>query len=153
MKKFLFVAFSALTFTSCATIISGAKQKVSVSSSPSEATVFIDSLEVGKTPFVTKLKRKHNHTLRLELNGFEPYEVTLKRKFNGWIIGNAMIGGLVGVIVDLSTGSFYYLSPKEINAELQKGVTFKKENGSDIYIGVTMHPNPEWAKIGELTRL
>lgn len=87
------------------------------------------------------------------MDGFQPYEITLKRKFNGWIIANAFIGGIIGVIVDLSTGSFYYLSPKEINAELQSGTVLKKEKGSDIYIGVTMTPNPEWTPAGSLSKL
>jgi len=143
----------AFSLSSCATIISGAKQNIKISSTPSEATVTIDSLEVGKTPFKTKLKRKQNHLVRLELEGYQPYEIELKRKFNGWIIGNAMVGGIIGVIVDLSTGSFYYLSPKEINAELQSGTVLKKEKGSDIYIGVTLTPNPEWKSAGTLTKL
>lgn len=152
MKNLFGLLAISFVLTSCATIISGAKQKVKISSTPVEAVVIIDSIEVGKTPFTTKLKRRHEHTVRLELDGFQPYEITLKRKFNGWIIGNAMIGGLVGVIVDLSTGSFYYLSPKEINTELQKGVTFQKEKGSDIYIGITLQPNQEWAYAGTLIR-
>lgn len=152
MKPFFLFAIFAMTFSSCATIISGAKQNVKISSTPSEAKVIIDSVEVGKTPFKTKLKRKHNHVVRLELDGYQPYEVELKRKFNAWIIGNAMIGGAVGVIVDLATGSFYYLSPKEVSAELENGTVFQKQKGTDIYIGVTLTPNPTWQKAGEFTK-
>lgn len=107
--------------SSCATIISGAKQNFNITSTPTEAKIFINDEEVGTTPFKTKLKRKQNHMVRLELDGFQPHEIELKRKFNGWIIGNAAIGGLIGVIVDLSTDSYYLLSPKEINVELQSG--------------------------------
>lgn len=143
----------AFTLTSCATIMSGSKQKVNISSTPNEAVVFIDYEEVGKTPFETKLVRKQEHIVRLELQGFQPYEITLKRKFNGWIIANALVGGIIGVVVDLATGSFYYLSPREINAELQSGTVLKKQKGSDIYIGVTMTPNPEWTPAGTLTKI
>ncbi len=153
MKKIFLFALLSITLNSCATIISGAKQNVQISSSPSQATVIIDSIEVGKTPLKTKLKRKHNHIVRLELEGYEPYEIELKRKFNAWIIANAFIGGAIGVIVDLSTGSFYYLSPKEVNVELENGTVLRKEKGSDIYIGVTLSPNPSWEKGGELTQL
>jgi|SRR5690606_6759571 len=153
MKKSFFFVVLSITLTSCATIMSGAKQNVKISSSPSQATVIVDSLEIGKTPLKTKLKRKQNHIVRLELEGYQPYEIELKRKFNAWIIGNAMIGGAVGVIVDLATGSFYYLSPKELNVELENGTVFSKDNDSDIYIGVTLNPDPNWQKGGELTRL
>lgn len=153
MKNLILGIAAAFTMTSCATIISGSKQNVKISSTPTEAVVIIDSVEVGKTPFKTKLKRKHEHTVRLELDGFQPYEITLKRKFNGWIIANAFVGGIIGVVVDLATGSFYYLSPKEINAELQSGTVLKKEKGSDIYVGVTMTPNPEWTPAGTLSKI
>ena len=44
MKKLSIALFagSLLTLTSCATIISGSKQKISFASTPSEATVYID---------------------------------------------------------------------------------------------------------------
>src|SRR5690606_40130446 len=88
MKKSFFFVVLSITLTSCATIMSGAKQNVKISSSPSQATVIVDSLEIGKTPLKTKLKRKQNHIVRLELEGYQPYEIELKRKFNAWIIGN-----------------------------------------------------------------
>lgn len=65
--------------------------------------------------------------------------------------GNILIGGAVGIIIDSVTGAMFYLSPKEIEAELQSGTVLKKEKGGEIYIGVALTPNPEWQQIGQLT--
>lgn len=147
----MLIVVPALFMSSCATIFSGSKQKIKINSTPSEAIVVIDSAEVGKTPFQTKLKRNKKHLVQIELEGYQPYEVTLTRKFNAWYLGNILIGGAVGIIVDSVTGAMFYLSPKEIEAELQSGTVLKKDKGGEIYIGVALTPNPEWQQIGQLT--
>ena len=62
MKKSIITCSLALTLllSSCATIMSGSKQNVKFASNPSSATIFIDEVEVGKTPFEMKLARKSN---------------------------------------------------------------------------------------------
>lgn len=77
----------ALFISSCATIISGSKQKIKIDSTPSQANVVIDSVKAGKTPLQTKLKRNKKHLVQIELEGYQPYEVTLTRKFNAWYLG------------------------------------------------------------------
>lgn len=153
MKKTIITCTLSLTLllSSCATIISGSKQYVSFTSNPSEATILIDQVEVGKTPFNTKLKRNSDHKISITLEGYKPFETTLKRKINGWYWGNILLGGLIGVIVDMSTGAVYRLSPKEINAELSNGTAFK-DNSKEIYIAVSLDIDPNWQKIGQLEK-
>jgi hypothetical protein len=62
---------------SCATIISGSKQNVRFSSNPSTATIFIDEVEVGKTPFEIKLARISEHSVMLKLDGYQTYQTRL----------------------------------------------------------------------------
>lgn len=141
-----------LLLSSCATIVSGSKQNIKFTSNPSNATIFIDEVQVGKTPFDIKLTRKKEHNVLIKLEGFKTYETKLTKKFNAWYIGNIIFGGLIGVIIDPITGAIYNLSPSEINAEMNKGVAFK-HNGKDIYIAVALNVDPNWKKVGQLEKV
>lgn len=153
MKKTIILsslAFTLLT-TSCATIVSGSKQNVKFSSNPSTATIFIDEVEVGKTPFEIRLERKNEHSVMIKLEGYQTFETRLTKKFNGWYIGNILFGGIIGLIIDPITGAMYNLSPSEINAEMNKGTAFKS-NKNDIYIAVALNIDPTWKKVGQLEK-
>lgn len=154
MKKTIISCSFALTLlvSSCATIISGSKQNIKFSSNPSTATIFIDEVEVGKTPFEMKLARKSEHSVMIKLDGYQTYETKLTKKFNAWYIGNIVFGGLIGIIVDPITGAIYNLSPDDISAQMNKGTAFKS-NGKDIYIAIAMNIDPNWGKIGQLEKV
>jgi hypothetical protein len=141
-----------LLLSSCATIVSGSKQYVKFSSNPSTATIFIDEVEVGKTPFEIKLARKSEHSVMIKLEGYQTYETKLTKKFNGWYIGNILFGGLIGIIVDPITGAMYNLTPNEINAQMSKGTAFRS-NGKDVYIAVALNIDPSWKKVGQLEKV
>lgn len=141
----------ALLITSCATIVSGSKQNVKFSSNPSTATIFIDEVEVGKTPFEIKLARKSEHSIMIKLEGYQTYETKLTKKFNAWYIGNILFGGLIGIIVDPITGAMYNLSPDQVNAQMNKGTAFKS-NGKDVYVAVALNIDSNWKKIGQLEK-
>ncbi|WP_396188131.1 PEGA domain-containing protein [Flavobacterium sp.] len=154
MRKSIFITavVSSILLSSCATIISGSKQLIKFTSNPSSATVFIDEVEVGKTPFEVKLKRKKEHHVMIKLEGYKTFETNLTKKFNAWYIGNIGLGGLIGIIIDPITGAMYKLSPSEIKAEMQKGVAFKS-NKNNIYIAVALEIDPNWEKVAQLEKL
>lgn len=142
----------ALLMSSCATIISGSKQNVKFSSDPSTATIFIDEVEVGKTPFEIKLARKSEHSVLIKLEGYQTYETKLTKNFNGWYVGNILIGGLIGLIIDPITGAMYNLSPDQVNAQMNKGTAFRN-NGKDVYVAVALNIDPNWKKVGQLEKV
>lgn len=154
MKKnflFLIVAFTLIA-SGCASIVSGSKQRVSVSTTPANAKVLINGINVGATPLVTYLKRSEKtHRITIELEGYKPYNTTLKRKLNGWIFGNIIFGGLIGVIIDASTGAMYSVSENELLIGLENNVSLTKTKDG-IYVAVVMEANENWEKIGTLTK-
>lgn len=153
MKNSIISCSLALTllFSSCATIVSGSKQNISFASTPSAASIFIDEVEVGKTPFQMKLARNSEHEVMIKLEGYQAYQTKLTKKFNAWYFGNILIGGLIGLIVDPLTGAIYNLSPDQINAQLNKGTVYKS-NQKGIYIAVALNVDPNWKKVGQLER-
>jgi len=123
-KEFIFSALAlSLMVTSCATIFSGSTQYVRFTSNPPAATIFIDEVVAGQTPAVLKLTRKNRHNVKMKLDGYQTYQTDLTQKFNAWTIGNVVLGGVIGLVVDVSTGAMYNLSPGAINISLNNGST------------------------------
>jgi hypothetical protein len=151
-KVFIFTVLALLfILTSCATIVSGTKQSVKFSSNPSSATIFIDEVEVGKTPFELKLTRISEHSVMIKLDGYQTYQTKFTKKFNAWYLGNIVFGGIIGLVVDAATGAIYNLSPSEINAAMNNGTSFKSSN-KDLYIAVSLKVDPNWEKVGQLEK-
>lgn len=149
-KTFLIAGITiALLFCSCASIVSGSKQNINFNSTPSGATVWVDDVNLGVTPVIAQLERiKKNQKVKIELQGYKPYELILNRKTNGWIWGNILFGGIIGIIIDASSGAMYRLTPDQIEAQLANGVVMNRKN--DTYIGVVMTADASWEKIGNL---
>lgn len=143
--------FLLMLTTGCATIISGTRQEIMFNSHPGRAAVLIDEVEVGKTPFQIKLSRNRNYQAMIMLEGYTTYEVTLKRKFNAWYIGNIAFGGVIGLIIDPLTGAIYTLTPKEVNVELN-GKTVYNRKKNNIYIDIALAIDPGWKKVGQLEK-
>lgn len=143
---------SLLALSSCATIVSGSRQTISFKSTPSSATVYINEIEIGKTPIEKKLERKKKeYDVMIKLDGYKTFETKLTRSFNAWYIGNIGFGGIIGLIVDPITGAMYRLTPKQIEAELSEGTAFNTK-GNDVYIAVKLDIDPSWEKVGVLSQ-
>ena len=57
-RKILFLVVAiTLIASSCASIVSGSKQRVSITTTPANAKVLINGNNVGVTPLITYLKR------------------------------------------------------------------------------------------------
>lgn len=149
------ICLSLIVLTSgCATIICGTRQTVKFASTPTNASVLIDEVNVGQTPFETRLKRDREYKVVIKLDGYLPYETKLTKEFNAWYIGNIVFGGLIGLIIDPITGAIYKLSPKELNAQLQQGTTSSvKTEKNQIYIAVSLQIDKNWEKIGQMEKL
>lgn len=39
---------------------------------------------------------------------------------DGWLLGNLLIGGLIGIIIDASNGSMYKLTPDQVIAQSRR---------------------------------
>jgi uncharacterized protein YceK len=145
------IGIAALLTTGCATIVHGTRQNVGISSTPAGASVTIDNLQSGTTPVFSKLRRKENHVVRIELSGYQPMDLALTSSVSGWVWGNVAIGGLIGLAVDAISGGMYKLSPEELSAAF--GVTSAgtvTKSGNGIYVIVVLKPESNWVKVAQL---
>jgi uncharacterized protein YceK len=155
-KRMVILSLLALVLTigvyGCATIMHGTSQDIGITSHPTGARVTIDNQEFGTTPVVAKLSRKDNHTIHMELPGYQPDDATVTRSTSGWVWGNIVFGGLIGLAVDAISGGLYKLTPEEVTGDLV--ATGQGElDGADIIIAVVLQPDPSWEKIGKLQPL
>ena len=136
-----------ITIMGCATIHSGRSQLVSINSTPQGASVTIDGVVMGNTPLYADLERKKGHVVQINLEGYQPFQITLTRAKNGWIWGNVISFGLVGVVVDVITGAVYKLEPEQVSAVMARSTAIKKDDG--LYIATVLKPDPTWVKVGQ----
>lgn len=129
----LLVISFGLAVVGCATIMSGRMQQLPVTSNPTGATVTVGSTK-QTTPATFNLDRKAAvYEVVVEKEGYEPVTIVLKKGMNGWVWGNILLGGIIGLIIDTSTGSAAKFVPSEIEVNLiKKQLGFNDLNGKDI---------------------
>ncbi|ADI37561.1 PEGA domain-containing protein [Waddlia chondrophila] len=153
-KVFLLILTTVMMLlTGCATMMHGTTQKIGISSNPSCAGVWIDNHFVGDTPLCVDLKRRCDHVIRIELEGYYPYEIQCSRTLSGWVFGNLAFGGVLGFCVDIVSGGIYCLTPDQVNACLKEDNMMYSRNENSSYIGIVMQPDPSWNKVGQLKKM
>ena len=113
-RMFLMLAACAAMFLpSCASIVASGPDKVMVNSDPDGARVSLDGIPVGRTPCAVEVPRNSDGLLTFELDGYQRAVVDLDRSFNGWILGNLVIGGglFPGLIQFLQQGLVLGVAP------------------------------------------
>ena len=113
---------AVLLLSGCASIISTGDQEIAIRSEPAGAEVWVDGLRRGVTPMMLELDRQRDdRQLSLQKAGYEPYETVLDSAFNGIVLGNILLGGIIGIAVDGMTGAFWRYDIESIDAELKPG--------------------------------
>lgn len=142
---------STLALGGCCSIIHGTKQDVGISSSPTGAAVKIDNVPNGNTPVVAKLTRKDTHVVHIEMPGYQPFDATITRNVSGWVWGNIVFGGLIGLAVDAIDGGMYNLTPEQVTATLSANHAAAARTADGVYLFAVLRPDPSWQKVGQLT--
>lgn len=136
MKK-IYLSFTilitVLIFTSCATIFKGSSQDISIKSTPDKANIVIKTMggvEVytGVTPTTTSLSKKREYLVTIKLDGYKESTVQITQSLQGWFWGNLLCGGVIGMIIDYTSGSMWDLEPESINISLLTAYNNGNEN-------------------------
>lgn len=128
MKRVILLAALAAS-AGCATVIRGTKETSKFESTPSGATVTVESISTDKlgpftcvTPCELELKRKREWNVSYTLDGHKPVTGQLVPKLTGGGVasgaGNVIAGGLIGIGVDAGTGANLDLRPNPMIAKL-----------------------------------
>lgn len=124
----------SLFIAACATIMNGDMVSVPVYTTPSSAKLVINGMEYTSPATVQAPRGKGNFKLHIEKDGYKPVDVLLTQSCDGWLWGNVVFGGLIGLAVDFITGDAYDLDPEVVSQELQKDASISKTENDELKI-------------------
>lgn len=135
----LIAAVLAAFTSSCATIISGTTQAVTIDSNVDGATVNIEGNVVGITPFAGKIPRKKEATATITKSGYETQVLTLTTAFNPVAVLSifwdySTTDCLTGACWEYAPNAYYVdLKPKDVTESAYK------ESATVKAIAMTFH--------------
>jgi hypothetical protein len=120
--RILAMLLPACLLAGCGTVLHGSRQDIFVQSSVPGATVQSSPTSVSvAAPGALSLERKNNYVLTFTAPGYAPATVNVTNSIGvGTVIADVLLTGLVGVLVDGLTGSWYGLNPETASATLVK---------------------------------
>lgn len=131
MKKIIFI-FSILGFgflisllTGCATVVEGTTQKISIVTPPTtNATCSLSNNKgkwvVDKTPGTVMIHKSGSDLIvACRKPGYQTAQIKVKPHMQPAMLGNIILGGIIGVIVDAADGAGYYY-PSTIKVLMQQ---------------------------------
>lgn len=118
MRKQCLVLICVFGLVGCGALFNGGPQQVTFTSEPSEAEVIIDGQRYGTTPLVVDLSKKNSYAVTFRKAGFEEQVRTLNHRVSGGYVVLDILGGLLPIVVDAATGSWYVLESDNVSATL-----------------------------------
>jgi hypothetical protein len=112
-----------LTLAGCATVVRGAHEPFQIVSIPVGAHVQLSTGETCVTPCKLELPRAVAFQARVSLPGYatQTLPVASRGSVGGAVglVGNGVLGGVVGAGVDVESGAMRSLSPNPLRVRLQ----------------------------------
>jgi uncharacterized protein YceK len=99
-----------LSLSGCASIVKGQSQTIAITTPPTTgATCVLKSAQGNWTVVtpgsVTIQRSKENVDIRCNKPGWQEGYSTIPSSFEGWTVGNVLLGGVIGFGVDAATGA------------------------------------------------
>ena len=85
--------------------------------------MIVDGRNVGTTPLKTDLKRGQSHVIQVEKPGYLTETKMTTTRWNAVPLLNVVIGGGIGMVVDLATGAATNVTPDAVTVDLAAEVT------------------------------
>jgi hypothetical protein len=109
----------ACSGSGCAYIITGPYQEIDVITSP-PCKITVNNF-TGQTPCTLSLERAYRHDILLERDGYSSKRIHIvPDDINAYCFLSIFTPYFIGVIVDVTTGACFRLSPDYIDTYLQK---------------------------------
>lgn len=118
IRNYALPALAGLSLSGCATVMNGANQDMVIDTAPKGAIAKLTNGFTCTTPCTVELPRKHDLRVDLSLSGYRPTYVLVQSKLGGSTFGNVLAGGLVGAVVDSSSGASNKLNPNPVSVRM-----------------------------------
>lgn len=111
-----------LVLGSCASVTRGTTAQVQINSNPPEAQARTSMGHTCITPCTLQFSRRDEFTVLFAKPGFHSTEIAVRTQVAGsgaaGFAGNIILGGVVGMVVDASTGATLEHVPNPVSATL-----------------------------------
>jgi len=114
---FVLIGIFVVSFSGCATIAHGTSTTIRINSVPSGATAMVGGQTII-TPSTVTLKNNQAYQVVFRKDGYEDTYYTIDKHMSGWVWGNILFGGIIGLCIDAMSGGAYKLVPEDINVTL-----------------------------------
>lgn len=136
--NFYFAAIITIVFfSSCATMMTGTKSTIYVSSYPAGATIKVDGKKSGETPQAIELKRKtfkKAPKIEVSKNDYDTKTLPLQKKFVAW----TLFAPIYGLPIDAFAGGLFKYKQEEMFVDLTNGKTSKILNPGEFFYIVNL---------------
>ena len=105
------------SLSACATIFTGTSQRIVLDTNPQGASCDVQQggIMVAHVPRTPDMVDVSKSSAAIEVTcskpGYHTQRLTEISGANGWVFGNLVIGGLVGVVIDFGSGAAYRYQP------------------------------------------
>ena len=104
------IVLAGIQLSGCASVIKGSTASLGITTPPvTGATCTLSSSEgswqMTSPGTVTVSRSKHDINIRCTKEGYQEAAAVIPSSFEGWTLGNLLIGGIIGVGVDAATGA------------------------------------------------
>lgn len=104
------VAAAGIAMSGCASIVRGSSQSIAIATPPTTGANCVLSSSQGNWTVVspgavTVERSKDDVQIRCTKPGYQDGFATIPSNFEGWTLGNLILGGVIGVGVDAATGA------------------------------------------------
>ena len=108
--RFIVLACVGVALSGCASVVKGSSEDIAISTPPTTGAQCHLSNSVGNwdvtSPGTVKVERsKHDMTVECQKDGWQKASAIIPSDWEGWTLGNLILGGLIGVGVDAATGA------------------------------------------------
>lgn len=113
---------SISTLSGCSTVTRGTTEALVIESEPSGAQVNLSNGMTGTTPTSFKVKRKNDLIVTVSKPGYETAKINITPQVAGAggaaMAGNVLVGGIIGIAIDASSGATKELKPNPVKVTL-----------------------------------
>jgi hypothetical protein len=102
----------------CGAMFNGGPATVHFTSTPDGADVWVNGSPRGKTPIILELAKNQNHTVLFKKEGYGDFAATINRKVSAGYVILDVLGGILPVVIDAATGSWYSLNANTLHGAL-----------------------------------
>lgn len=118
MQSIVCIAITGLLVSGCGALFNGGPGQVNFTSEPAGAEVWIDGSRRGVTPVVLPLAKNDDYAVMFRKAGYQDVTATLTKRVSAGYVVLDVLGGLLPIIVDAATGSWYVLDTDNLHRTL-----------------------------------